>query len=354
MAISEVTGDMKKRSSADEEEPTEVREGPTEEEEEEKGLLEYENSINCSEVPISGKEAPITLSILNVSDAGKEKEFQNEENQDEKKGVLQPKVQSSASASIIAVLAQLSAELCLLLKSSLQGEDMSMGPRLDQCLQLLQQIKSPDEPTMESRSPSFGKKRKGSVKKKKSKREGLKMIPKFNGREKIQKSTSSTETAPSSISSEKSVERSICHSTKSKLHTVQGRSARKSFKPCHSCGELHHRENCLFRNAWCSSCNRMGHLSKVCRSKYRPAQMNGKGEERKFTCSSISSMASTAQPWNKRSKFNYRSNYVQWPPIQSQKSPTSSSRSTSPDVDAMASQVQLRCERWTSDSQRGR
>nr|XP_018913453.1 PREDICTED: uncharacterized protein K02A2.6-like [Bemisia tabaci] len=37
--------------------------------------------------------------------------------------------------------------------------------------------------------------------------------------------------------------------------------------PCDSCGGLHLRKNCRFRNATCNSCRTSGHISRVCRKK---------------------------------------------------------------------------------------
>ena len=39
-----------------------------------------------------------------------------------------------------------------------------------------------------------------------------------------------------------------------------------NYKPCDSCGGTHLRKNCKFRQAVCRSCNRTGHIQRVCRS----------------------------------------------------------------------------------------
>ena len=39
-----------------------------------------------------------------------------------------------------------------------------------------------------------------------------------------------------------------------------------NYKPCDSCGGTHLRKDCKFRQAVCRSCNRIGHIQRVCRS----------------------------------------------------------------------------------------
>ena len=57
-------------------------------------------------------------------------------------------------------------------------------------------------------------------------------------------------------------------------NTQEQEGDRKPRSPCASCGELHFRNSCRHRNATCNNCNKLGHISKVCRSakyQFQPA-----------------------------------------------------------------------------------
>ena len=49
-------------------------------------------------------------------------------------------------------------------------------------------------------------------------------------------------------------------------NTQEQEGNRKPRSPGASCGELHFRNSCRYRNATCYNCNKPGHISKVCRS----------------------------------------------------------------------------------------
>lgn len=66
----------------------------------------------------------------------------------------------------------------------------------------------------------------------------------------------------------------------------QNSSRNRNVTPCHSCGGNHLRNNCKFRTAVCNTCNKSGHISRVCGS-------NKKGDRKYVNNTSIPRKNST-------------------------------------------------------------